>query len=76
MQKATSTYGRSEVKEVATDRVMRINEFCKGLGVGRSTYYKLLKAGKIEPPLRISPRARGHLESYFKKLTEAMKEQA
>lgn len=58
------------------DHVMRLSEFCKGLGVGRSTYYKLLAEGKIDPPLKISKRARGHMASYFNSLTKAMKEQA
>lgn len=76
MHKTTPKYSQSGAQEVGHDPIMRINEFCKGLGIGRSTYYNLLKAGKIEPPLRISLRARGHLQSYFKRLTEAMKEQA
>lgn len=58
------------------DHVMRINKFCEGLGIGRSTYYKLLAEGKIEPALKISKRARGHMESYFNRLTKAMREQA
>ncbi len=65
-----------EQQESVPDRVMRINEFCRGLGVGRSTYYKLLGEGKIEPPLKISARARGHMESYYRRLVAAMKEQA
>ena len=76
MQRAIPTNGQLDGQELGTDRVMRINEFCEGLGVGRSTYYKLLGEGKIEPPLKISARARGHMESYFRRLTKAMKEQA
>ena len=76
MQRAIPTNGQSESKAFGTDRVMRINEFCEGLGVGRSTYYKLLGEGKIEPSLKISARARGHMASYFNRLTKAMKEQA
>ena len=65
----------SSQQNPASDRVMRINKFCEGLGIGRSTYYKLLAEGKIEPALKISKRARGHMESYFNRLTKAMKEQ-
>lgn len=61
---------------VGHDRVMRLNTFYTGLGVGRSTYYKLLAEGKIEPPLKISKRARGYMESYFNRVIKAMKEQA
>ena len=76
MQRAIPTNSQLDGQESRTDRVMRINKFCEGLGIGRSTYYKLLGEGKIEPPLRISKRARGHMESYFNRLTKTMKEHA
>ena len=76
MRQETPTRNSPELNNAGADRVMRINKFCEGLGIGRSTYYKLLAEGKIEPALKISKRARGHMESYFNRLTKAMKEQA
>lgn len=76
MAKATPTNSLPKSNEISADRVMRITEFCNGLGIGRSTYYKLLREGKIEQPLKLSLRARGHLQSYFKELTQAMREQS
>ena len=53
-------------------RIHRINECCQILGIGRSTYYKLLGEGLIEPSLKISKRARGHTGEYLQALIQKM----
>jgi len=56
-----------------TKCIHRLNEFCKKLGIGRSTYYKLLSEGTIEPSLRISKRARGYSDEYLQSLIQKMR---
>jgi len=53
-------------------QVHRINEFCQILGIARSTYYVMRSDGLIEPPLRISKRARGHTNEYLQSLIKKM----
>lgn len=53
-------------------QVHRINEFCKILGIGRSTYYVMRSEGLIKPPLRISKRARGYTDEYLQSLINMM----
>ena len=53
-------------------QVHRINEFCQILGIGRSTYSVMRSEGLIEPPLRISKRARGYTDEYLQSLIKMM----
>lgn len=53
-------------------QVHRIKEFCQILGIARSTYYVMRSDGLIEPPLRISKRARGHTNEYLQSLIKKM----
>ena len=55
-----------------TNRIYRINESCKVLGIGRSTYYKLVAEGVIEPSIKISKRARGHTGAYLQSLIQEL----
>lgn len=55
-----------------TNQVHRVNESCRILGIGRSTYYVLRREGLIEPPIRISKRARGHTSTYLQSLIQKM----
>jgi predicted DNA-binding transcriptional regulator AlpA len=53
-------------------RILRINECCEILGIGRSTYYKLAAEGVIEPSIKISKRARGHTDEYLQALIKKL----
>ena len=53
-------------------QVHRINECCQILGIGRSTYYVMLSEGLIDPPLKISKRARGYTDEYLQSLIKKM----
>ena len=54
------------------NRVHRVNESCRILGIGRSTYYVLRREGLIDPPIKISRRARGHTSEYLEQLISKM----
>jgi predicted DNA-binding transcriptional regulator AlpA len=54
------------------NRIHRVNESCQILGMGRSTYYLLRQQGFIDPPVKISKRARGHTTEYLQALIEKM----
>ena len=55
-----------------TNRVHRVNESCRILGIGRSTYYALRLQGIIDPPDRISKRTCGHTSEYLQALIQKM----
>jgi predicted DNA-binding transcriptional regulator AlpA len=55
-----------------TNRIHRVDESCQILGLGRSTYYQLRKDGVIDPPVKISKRARGHTSEYLQALIQKL----
>lgn len=55
-----------------TNRIHRVEESCQILGLGRSTYYLLRKDGVIDPPVKISKRARGHTSEYLQALIQKL----
>ena len=55
-----------------TNRIHRVDESCQILGLGRSTYYLLRKDGVIDPPVKISKRARGHTSEYLQALIQKL----
>ena len=59
-------------ESAAVKYVFRINKFCSALGIGRSTYYKLLAEGKLEPALKLSKRARGYTHDYLLQVIREM----
>ena len=65
-------YGKLNHFTPETNRLHRVNESCEILGMGRSTYYLLRKQGLIDPPVKISKRARGHTTEYLQTLIEKM----
>lgn len=65
MPTSTPSTDQAPRPKSGTIQIVRINDFCRALGIGRSTYYKLLAEGRLRPALKISKRARGHTQDYL-----------
>ena len=48
------------------DRIIRPAEACRILGIGRSTLYRQVSAGRLPPPIKITPGASGWPESVIR----------
>lgn len=72
MQRDIPSNGQPKEHGFGTVRIHRINECCHVLGIGRSTYYKLVSEGVIAPSIKISKRARGHTGEYLQSLIQKL----
>lgn len=56
-----STFDAVRTADAATDidRVLRLPEVLKAVGIGRTSLYKMVKAGTFPAPLHLSERMRG-----------------
>lgn len=55
------------------DKIMRLKEVLKVTGHGRSTWYALLKEGRVPPSVQLSDRNVGWLESEIKQYIEDLR---
>lgn len=46
-------------------KIVRTKEFWEGIGVDRSTMWRWIKQGILEPPLRLGPKVRGWTWDYI-----------
>ncbi|MGE0156171.1 MAG: helix-turn-helix transcriptional regulator [Geobacter sp.] len=49
---------KNQVKDIG-DPVLRPRRACAYLDISRATLYRLIQAGKLPPPLKLSTQARG-----------------
>ena len=54
-------------------RLIRLRDFADRLGISLSTYWRMVRAGELDPPLALNPRIKGYEESYLDELFDRLR---